>query len=163
MKTLLVLLALGLVGFMAYKKFTAAPFTPGAPMEHPVYGEMRVNTVIENREIEMALFVRVPDKGECLVRARKQWAELLDACPGCQLQPIECQDTLSPRYARLFDDVPIPSTYLSLAPGEVGEREGRLVVYGLTDQEGVLVCEQMRTVILTKYHGTAHCVPPSGD
>ena len=42
------------------------------------------------------------------------------------------------------------------------ERDGRLVVYGLTDKEGALVCEQMRKVILKKYSGTAHRVSASG-
>jgi hypothetical protein len=55
--------------------------------------------------------------------------------------------------AKRFDDEQIPSTYLSLTAG---------LVYGLTDQEGAVVCEQMRKVILQKYTGTAHCVAPSG-
>ena len=41
----------------------------------------------------------------------------------------------NPRYLyhRLFDDEPIPSTYLSLSAGQASERDGRLIVYGLTD------------------------------
>ena len=69
---------------------------------------------------------------------------------------------MPPRYARLFDDEQIPSTYLSLTAGLADERDGRLVVYGLTDKEGAVVCEQMRKVILQKYTGTAHCVAPAG-
>ena len=50
------------------------------------------------------------------------------------MQPVSCKDELPPRYARLFDDVPIASTYLSMNAGIAGERDGRIVVYGLADK-----------------------------
>jgi hypothetical protein len=162
MKKLLVLAALGLLVYMGYQKYQRGPAPTAAEMENPVYGEMRVNTTIEGRELEMALFVKVPDKEECQARARQEWADVLKDCPGCKLQAIKCQDTLSPRYARLFEDTPIPSAYLSLKAGNSKERDGRLVVYGLTDQEGVLVCEEMRRIILKEYKGTGTCIAPSG-
>ena len=65
------------------------------------------------------------------------------------------------RYARLLDDEPIPSSYLSLTAGRADERDGRLVVYGLTDRKArwsVSKCEGDPE----KYTGTAHCVAPSG-
>ena len=65
----------------------------------------------------------------------------------------ECQAQLPPRYARLFDDEPIPSTYLSASAGNAGERDGRLVVYGLTDQEGAAMCEPIRTMVLRVLQG----------
>ena len=51
------------------------------------------------------------------------------------------------RQARLFDDEPIPPSYLSLTAGQAGERDGRLVVHGLTDREAALIFEQMRKVM----------------
>lgn len=162
MKKLLVIIAIGLIAYMGYQKYQRGPFNASGSSERSVYGEMRVSTVIEGRELEMALFVRIPDKDECQARARQQWEDVLKDCPGCTLKPIKCSDSLSPRYARLFDDVPIPSYYLSLTHGMPTERDGRLVVYGLTDREGAILCDQMRTVILKKYHGTGTCIAPSG-
>lgn len=159
MKQLLVLVALGVIGYLAWQKYQRGG--PPAPIEHPIYTELRVTTTIEGREIEMAAFGRMPDMRECQLRGEKYWTEKLEHCPSCQLQPAKCQETLPPRYARLFDDVPIPSTYLSLSPGQEGEREARLVVYGLTDQEGAVICEGMKSLILEKYEGTGHCVAPS--
>jgi len=162
MKKLLVVVALGLLVYMGYQKYQRGPAPTAAEMENAVFGEMRVSTTIEGREIEMALFVKVPDKPECLARARRYWQDMLKDCPTCTLQPIKCHDTLTPRYARLFDDVPIPSAYLSLSAGNRLERDGRLVVYGLTDQEGVFICDEMRRVILKKYNGKGTCIAPSG-
>jgi hypothetical protein len=86
----------------------------------------------------------------------------LEACPTCTLTPAKCQAQLPVRYARLFNDEPIPSTYLSASAGKADERDGRMVVFGLTDREGEAICAQMRSVILQAYHGTAHGVKASG-
>jgi hypothetical protein len=62
----------------------------------------------------------------------------------------------------LFDDVPIPSTYLSATAANSNERDGRLVVYGLTDAEGKMVCEIVREQVKKEYQGTTRCIAPSG-
>lgn len=159
MKSLLVLIVLGVIGWFAYQKFSGG----GAPViDNPVYGEIRVTQQIQSREIEMALFIRATSDADCRTRAQESWKEALASCPGCVLQPIKCQKDLPARYARLFDDVAIPSTYLSATASKRGERDGRLVIYGLTDAEGVQLCELARTQIATRYEGTTHCVKASG-
>jgi hypothetical protein len=37
-----------------------------------------------------------------------------------------------------------------------------MVVYGLTDAEGMVVCEQMKSVLGQKYEGRLVCIAPSG-
>jgi hypothetical protein len=63
---------------------------------------------------------------------------------------------LPARYARLFNDEPIPSTYLSVSAAKADERDGRMVDFGLTDREGEAICAQMRSVILQEYRGGLH-------
>jgi hypothetical protein len=160
MKNLLVLIAIGAIAWFGYKRFQEG----GAPqaIENPIYGEIRANASVQGRDIEMALFVRSSSELDCRSRARESWSESLKSCPSCTLQPVKCQENLPPRYARLFDDVPIPSAYLSATAGARGERDGRLVIYGLTDAEGIHVCEILRTQLQEKYKGTSRCVQPSG-
>jgi hypothetical protein len=159
LKTLIVLVLIAGLGWYFWNKHIGGP---PQNFEHPVFGEIRATADIGGREIEMAVFARTADDFDCNTRALVSWSKALAACPTCKLQPAKCQAQLPPRYARLFDDVPIPSTYLSATAGRADERDGRVVVYGLTDREGEAVCEQLRTVLLQEYRGTAHCVKASG-
>ena len=159
MKTLFVVIVVAALGWYFWHKQVSGP---PQTFENPVYGEIRATANIEGREIEMAIFVRTGSKLDCETRAAASWARSLDNCPSCKFEPVKCQEQLAPRYARLFDDVPIPSTYLSASAGNAIERDGRLVVYGLTDREGEVVCEQIRSVLLKEYKGTAHCVKATG-
>jgi hypothetical protein len=159
MKKLLVLVVLGALGWFGWHKYVSGP---PRNFDHPVYGEMRATANIEGREIEMAVFARMSGDIDCKTRALISWGEALKNCPSCTLQEPKCQAELPARYARLFNDEPIPSTYLSATAGKADERDGRVVVYGLTDQEGVAICEMLRNMVLERYKGTAHCVKASG-
>lgn len=159
MKSFVVLLALGALGYFAWHKYIGGP---PRDIENPVYAEVRGIANFDGREIEMVLFGRASSDVDCEVRTQVSINEALEACPTCRMQPATCRAQLPPRYAKLFDDVPIPSTYLSMTAGKADERDVRMVVYGLTDQEGTLICEQLRSMVLQKYRGTAHCVPASG-
>ena len=123
---------------------------------------MRGSANLGSREIEMVIFGRASSDEDCRVRARVSVEGALSACPSCQMQPVSCKNELPARYARLFDDMAIPSTYLSMTAGASDERDARLVVYGLTDQEGAYICEELRKMVLQKYRGAAHCVAASG-
>jgi hypothetical protein len=160
LKTLFTLVVLGVIGWYAYQKF--AGDGPPPVIDNPVYGEMRATANIQGREIEMAIFARMTDDSECRLRSQVFWSDALKDCPSCTVQSVKCQVQLPPRYARLFRDESIPSTYLSASAGRADERDGRLVVYGLTDKEGAAVCEIVRESLLKRYRGTAHCVQASG-
>ena len=78
------------------------------------------------------------------------------------MSPAKCLEELPSRYARLFENVAIPSTYLAFTRGSRFERDGRMVVYGLTRAEGLAVCEQMRNSVSKEdYTGTLECIAPS--
>ena len=160
MKTLFTLIVIAVVGWYAWHKF--AGDGPPPVIENPVYGEMRATANIQGREIEMAIFARMTDDRDCQLRSQLVWSEALKDCANCTVQSVKCQAQLPSRYARLFKDEPIPSTYLSASAGRADERDGRIVVYGLTDKEGAAVCEVVRESMLKRYHGTAHCVQASG-
>lgn len=159
LKTLFTLAVLAAVGWFAWNKYVGGP---SRIFENPVYGEMRATMNVQGREIEMVVFARMADESDCKLRALLSWSNALKACPTCTLTPAKCQAQLPARYARLFNDEPIPSTYLSASAGKADERDGRMVVFGLTDREGEAIREQMRSVILQEYRGSAHCVKASG-
>ena len=69
-----------------------------------------------------------------------------------------CKAELEPRYRRLFDDASIHSTYLSFKRGTRLERNGRMVVYGLTADEGDVVCKSIMADFQQRYEGTVSCI-----
>src|SRR5689334_23012445 len=113
-KLLWIVIVAGL-GYFVWHKIAGV----GAPIviEKPVYGEMRATATVQDREIEMAMFAKMTDRADCEARARVVWSDAMQACPSCSLSPAKCRDDLPERYARLFKDTPIPSTYLSLSAG----------------------------------------------
>jgi len=159
MKALIGMLVVGVLAYFVWQRGSGAGTEV---IDDPVYGEIRIDLEVQGRELEMALFARLPDDGECQTRATQDWQGVFEACPACNLHPVQCRDELPPRYARLFDDEPISSWYVSMQPGMAGERQGRLVVYGLTDQEGAVVCKELLKAVKQKYRGTARCVAPAG-
>jgi len=86
---------------------------------------VRATNRVEGREIELALFARALDERDCAIGTNAGWGNIKKSCPTCTAQPPKCSKELSPRYARLFDDVPIPSTYLSGTAGTARERDER--------------------------------------
>jgi hypothetical protein len=159
MKTLFVIVLVLGASWFFWKKHVDGP---PQVIENPVYGEVRVSVTEGNREVEAALFVRASSELDCKGRGLVGWTGAFSGCPSCKLTPPRCSAELPARYARLFDDVRIPSAYLSATAGKASERDGRLVVYGLTDQEGVMFCEMMKAKLAEKYTGTLSCIAPSG-
>jgi hypothetical protein len=158
-KSLIVVVLLAAAGWYFYQKHIGGP---PQVFENPVYGEMRMTATAGNREIEAAVFLRASGDLDCRGRGSVSWNEALAGCPSCKLQEPRCHAELPPRYAKLFDDVPIASAYLSATAGSAAERDGRIVIYGLTDAEGVAMCEQIKGALAKKYEGTLNCIPPSG-
>jgi len=158
-KGLIIVILLAAAGYFVYQKYIGGP---PQTFENPVYGEMRMTATAGNREIEAAVFVRASGDLDCRGRGMLSWRESFEGCPSCRLQEPKCHAELPPRYAKLFDDVPIPSAYLSATAGTAAERDGRVVIYGLTDAEGTVVCEQLKSELAQKYEGKLTCIAPSG-
>lgn len=163
MKTILIIAALLIAGYLWYDHAQGGSVAnkPGVVTD-PYYLEVRATNTIGGREIELALFARALNRRDCDLGTRAGWSNITRACPTCRAQSPKCSKELTPRYARLFDDVPIPSAYLSGTAASENERDLRVVVYGLTDEEGTTVCEMMRKELSKNYVGPTHCVRPSG-
>jgi hypothetical protein len=159
MKLIAIVIVLAVAGFVVKSRLDKVNPTV---IEHPVYAEMRVDSKMGNREFNIALFAKAVDLDDCNLRSGKTWGKVLAGCPTCEISPVKCLDALPPRYARLFDNVAIPSTYLAFTRGSRFERDGRLVVYGLTRAEGLTVCEYLRSSVSKQdYAGTLECIAPS--
>lgn len=128
-------------------------------IDKPVYAELRVTLNAPGREIEMALFAAMASEEDCKTRTQLVWDNVISACTQCSSQVKECRTELPARYAKLFANEPIASTYLSFTHGAKTERDGRMVIYGLTTQEGNLLCEQMKQQFAARYTGKLLCVP----
>ena len=137
MKKLILLIALAAAGCFAY-----ARFQNGNPehIEKPVYAELRVDTKVGSRELNLVLFGEMADDVDCHERFDRAWNEIIEGCPDCSMRLSSCRE-LEPRYQRMFDDVPIHSTYLSF-----------------TSDEGDTLCNALRQQFQTRYKGTVACI-----
>ncbi|MBM0108515.1 hypothetical protein JM946_27600 [Steroidobacter sp. S1-65] len=161
MKYLIVLIALGAAGYAVYNSRLDGQ-NPEI-IESPIYAELRTDMQIEGREINMVLFGEMADEQDCQQRSARVWSKLIPECKECTMTLSSCNADLEPRYARLFDDIAIHSTYLSFDRGNRFERNGRMVVYGLTADEGDFVCGTIKSQFAKHYEGTVSCVPARRD
>jgi hypothetical protein len=155
MKKLILLIALAAAGYFAYSRFQNS--NP-EHIEKPVYAELRVDTKLGSRELNLVLFGEMVDDVDCQQRFDRAWNKIIDGCPNCSMRLSSCRSELEPRYRRMFDDVPIHSTYLSFTKGSRYERNGRMVVYGLTSDEGDALCDSLRQQFQTRFTGTVACI-----
>lgn len=153
MKTLLIIAILGIAAYFYYPHFRA-PVATAAPS----YAEVRVDVEVASRTINMVLFAKMLDEGDCRQRTEAIWRKILQDCKDCAFQVMNCKSELSLRYAQLFDDEPINLTYLSMKQGSGAERDGRLVIWGLTVNEAAQVCDQMKGAFRSRYTGDLRCI-----
>jgi hypothetical protein len=153
MKTLLLLLALGAAAYYFYSRMTKP-----AEIENPVYVEIRIGMAVANRQLDFVLFGKMADADDCRTLADRTWGKIIASCPTCTLKVSSCKAKLEPRYARLFDDEPINTAYLRFSSSDPGERDGRMVIWGVTADEGNAVCEDIRAGFAKNYKGAVACV-----
>jgi hypothetical protein len=160
MKFFVLLIALAAAGYVVYDRRQA--MNPEV-IETPVYAELRMGTRVQGRDINMVLFGEMASTEDCQERSNRVWQKLIDGCSECTMTLSSCKADLEPRYRRLFEDAPIHSTYLSFKRGNRFERNGRMVVYGLTGEEGNTVCQTIKAGFQTRYEGTVNCVIGRGS
>jgi hypothetical protein len=153
MGKLLVILLLGAGAYYAYARL-AGP----SEITDPVYAEMRMDFDVGSRKITMVLYGKAADETDCRDRTERAWKKILDGCPTCKFEVVSCRRDLEPRYLRLFDNEIIHATYLSFTRGSRGERDGRLIFWGLTNAEGDEVCDTVRAGFQQRYSGQVRCV-----
>lgn len=163
MRGLVVLILLGVAGYFAYRHFSDADAAAPDVIEHPVYADIRLDVKVAGRELQFALFGEMAGEEDCKLRSHRVWDKVIDGCKECVQQTSVCTAQLEPRYRRLFDNTAIHSAYMSFTRGSKYERDGRMVVFGLTADEGDVVCEHVRQQFQPKYSGIVECVKARRD
>ena len=130
---------------------------------HVCSRKIRVAIDIPSRSLDMVMFGAMANDEDCRNRTQIVWEKVISGCAQCSFQVKDCKNQLPARYAKLFSNTPIASTYLSMTRGSKYERDARLVIYGLTAREGNAVCEQMKQRFATRYTGKLECIPSTQD
>jgi hypothetical protein len=158
-KAILLLIIAGVAGYFVYSRYQDR--SPEV-IEDPVFADIRVDIKVAGRELNYLLLGKMADEEDCRTRAASVWQKVISSCKECSFQVTTCQAKLAPRYAKLFDDQAIQSTYLSFKRGSRHERDGRMVIYGLTSDEGNQLCEMLRAQFQQQYTGQVQCVKGRG-
>ena len=143
-------------GFYAYKVFGDNP----VEISNPVYMESRVTLDVPDtsREVEVIFLGEMVSQEDCEKRSENYLANLLESCQVCNIKLTECKLEIHSRNKKLFSNRKAHTTYLSLTKGNRFERNGRLVVWGLNDEEAKMLCSEIKNNIGEKYNGTAQCI-----
>lgn len=156
MKTFVILLAAGLGAYYYYVGHKDAENPE--EIKTPSYAEVRVRIDAPGRQIDMVLFGKMVDEADCRQHTKQVWEKLVENCPDCSFNLVDCKPNLASRYEMLFDDTPISVTYLKLARGSRLEREGRMVFWGVTVDESKQLCEMARTSLQKRHQGPVTCI-----
>ncbi len=129
-------------------------------IDSPVYVESRVNIEIPQvgRDLEYVFVGEMVSQEDCQKRSQRYLKKLFEDCDTCNLKKLHCKSNLANRYKNLFKGKTTYTTYLSLDKGNRHERNGRMVIWGLTEQEAEMACGHIKQKIKEKYKGTVHCV-----
>lgn len=153
MKSLLMIAVVGLLGYLSYQRLLVP-----AEVTNPVYIEMRLVLGLGPRQIESAVFGKTTDDADCLLRAERVRANLEQNCPFCVSKSVQCKPDLEERYIRFFNNEPATATYLSVNRSIPGERDVRVIFWGVTHKEGDMICESMKKVFAKIHNGPIECV-----
>jgi len=155
------LIVLALVAIVAYAVYRQSEIRDGAytaEITNPIYVEIRMRVKAPGRDIDTAIFGKMASTEDCELRSERVWKKVVKDCPTCEFTAMKCRNDLEQRYLRLFDNTPIHSTYLSFDRGSRYERDGRMVVYGLTSDEGDKICEMLKKTMQQGYTGKVTCI-----
>ena len=156
MKILLVVIAL--LGSGLY--FNQILANNPSEIEEPVYLKSHVSIEIPNisRDLEMVVLGEMVSESDCVKRSDKFLGEILTKCPFCEVESTVCKSEIRSAYEDLFYDEAGDVSYLSLNRGSRYERNGRIVVWGLTDKESDIFCAAMKKQVSTEYQGSVECI-----
>jgi hypothetical protein len=166
MKKLIVfLLVIGALYYMAttaqWKNLGLMGRDPSA-IANPVYAVMRFRTEFQDRSVDMVALVKTFDQEDCRTGSDKSVDRVLrpehpDGGLVWQLVSSECKSVLDSRSAKLFDNIPTYVNYVSAAPGAASEREIRLIFWGVTADEGDMMCGQIPRM-QARWKGAVTCI-----
>ena len=131
-------------------------------ISNPVYAVMRFRTEFQDRSIDMVSLTKTFDQEDCRNGSDKVVDRMLryqhpDGGLLWQLVSSECKAVLDARSAKLFDNIPTYVNYVSATPGAASEREVRLIFWGLTADEGDVMCGEIPRW-QQRWTGTLTCI-----
>ncbi|NQD35849.1 hypothetical protein HPT27_02370 [Permianibacter sp. IMCC34836] len=127
-------------------------------IEHPVYVEYRMDIDAGGRTLNAVLFGKMVSFKECQAQADKIWRDSLADCEACQFESSKCQEELPKRYAGIFANERLSTSYIRFDRADRYERDGRMILWGMTDAEAQMVCEMISRGANDHYRGDVGCV-----
>ena len=129
-----------------------------ATIENPYYAEARVEFRVQSRDLSMVIMGEMVDRDDCEKRGQRFWRSALEKCETCQFVDYHCKSELSERYQMLFDKYATYTTYIAAERGNRYERNGRMIVWGLSTQESDQVCKYLINTMKSTYKGHVSCI-----
>jgi hypothetical protein len=124
----------------------------------PYFGELTVKQKVQNRDLTVVVYGRMVDNGDCEKRGQIALKDVFEGCTDCNVVDYHCQTELPRRAQALFDNQSTHLAYIALDRGNRGERDARMIVWGLTKAESAFFCTSMIPMIKKKYSGTVSCI-----
>lgn len=153
MKTTIFVILLAGLGYYFYTN-RGNPST----IANPYYMETRVKFNIQGRDLTMVLVGQMVDKTDCEIRGKETWRDVLEKCTSCDFVDYQCKTELSARYQALMNKQPTHTSYVVADRGTRFERDGRMIVWGLSKNESAEFCGYMKNIMKEKYSGQISCI-----
>lgn len=154
-----VLIGLLVLAVLVYFIFTGADENvPVSPGTDKVYAEVRINLTKHGREFHFVLFGEATGDADCQTRTERVWRKVFSGCPECTVKAIRCVSQIEPRYQLLWRNEPTYIKYFSFTKGTSGERNGRMITWGVSMEESVELCKQLIPKFRKTYAGKIECL-----
>lgn len=131
-------------------------------IHRPVYLALRTQLKLERRAVDMLFFLKTASDKDCK-KQRAQFQEGIDSMEKAakagtfSVVSDECVPELEKRFALLFEDLPMPVTYISAPRNRPQQRELRAMFLGVSREESDQVCTELIKVFERTW-GKAQCV-----
>ncbi len=163
MNKLLLLVVIAVAGYFGYGYMSSYIENP-MEISDPVYLESRV--IFEapeiSRSLEYVLVAEMVSDEDCQMRSEEFLQGLFKNCKPCKIKLSKCSGSLDDRYMKLFSDQPTYTTYFSMNKGNRYERNARMIIWGLTEDEAKTACGIMKKSVKESYTGQLQCIAGRG-
>lgn len=167
-RLVIVLLVLAALGYLAktsdFNKSGRSADGDAAPevITDPVYAEVRFHTDIHDRSFQAVALAKTVNEADCK-HGTDQLVQRITNPQGSgrlkwTLVSSECSKTIDSRAQHLFENKRTFVNYVSGARGASDEREERLIIWGVTAEEGDMICEVMVPAMQKQRQGAVKCI-----
>lgn len=158
MKYLLFVIVL-VIAVLGYSIHTTNNESSTASQEaEQVFAEIRIELSTQGRQLQFVLFAQATGEADCRTRTERVWHKVFSSCPECRITTISCVTQISPRYETLWRDEPTYIKYLRFTRGSSGERNGRMITWGVSLEESAELCKLLIPKFKKTYEGKIDCL-----